>query len=151
MSNFTPSADILVLREYLKEHAKPDQTLTYSQICGATGIDMDKTGKHHLRAACKAEKIEYTPLVGEGIVIAGPITGCKIVETRIHGAKRAIKRSARSHAIISAKHLAEMTQDDQKRVVFVGAVFAAMTAASESLKQMQPAPAPVTIAPIMPV
>jgi hypothetical protein len=149
MSNFTPSADILTLREYIKT-AKPDQTLTYSQIAGDTGISMDKTGKNHLRAACKTEKIEYTPLVGEGIVIAGPVTGCKIVETRIHGAKRAIKRSARSHAIISAKHLANMSQDDQKKVVFVGAVFAAMTAASESLKQLQPAQAPVAIAPVLP-
>jgi hypothetical protein len=132
---FLPSSDTLSLREYLKDIA-PDTQLSWLQIEADTGITMNTTGKQRFRSACKSEKIEYSSLCKYGVVIAGPQSGATIITGKAHAAKRSIERCHKSYHIIAEHHIAAMSELDQRKVVMIGSVFAAMHQASTRIKQI---------------
>lgn len=134
---FLPSPETLKIREIIKDIA-PDTVLTWKDLQAMTGIEMDTKGRNLVRLACKSEAIEYSSLHRIGIVLSGPNTGANIVYSRVHAAKRAIQRSHKSYHNIAEKHLADMPEEDQKRVVMIGAVFAAMEQASNRIKLNKP-------------
>lgn len=130
---FETSEQTLKLRAFLAQQP-PGAQLTYDHIEQFTGIAMDINGRGKLRRAAAREHLAYDSVIGVGIELASPVNGVHIVGGRLERIRKAIMRTERTHAVIQQRFLDQMSEEDQKRCVYIGVVFSAMNAAAERIK-----------------
>jgi len=133
---FQTGSEKMLLRNWLKL-CEPDKQYSYNEIEEATSVIMDKKGKALLRAAAKQESIEYESIRGVGISIGGPLTGVGLMRGRFQAVTSKINIAERSYRNIAQRHLADMQPEEQKKITFIGATFAAMRSASLMLSAPQ--------------
>jgi|SRR5208337_5392 len=127
--------DSILLEQYLAEQ-KPGACLSFLAIEHESGVKMDLLGKGHLLRCLKRMKLEYTPTRGYGITLADPGLVMPILSTRICRIDQAVKRGDRSQKLLQEQFFNSLTADEQKHVLFAGAVFGAIRLAAEQGHQL---------------
>jgi hypothetical protein len=120
----------IMLQEYLSTQ-KTGAELSYIAIEHGSAVKMDQRGRAHLRRCMHRMKIEYSCSFGYGIKLADPGSVMPILSTRIHRIDRAVKRGDRSQKILQEQFFESLPADQQKQVLFAGAIFGAIRLASE--------------------
>jgi hypothetical protein len=138
---FETSQETLHLRAFLAGQP-PGARLTYAGIEEATGIPMDVLGRGKLRRAAAREQLPYDTMIGRGIVLADAGNGVHIIGGRLERIRRAITRTEKTHADIQSRFLDQMSEEDQKRCIYIGVIFSAMHAAAQRVKGLHMKTAP---------
>ena len=125
----------LVLENYIK-NKKPGATLSYNQIENETGITMNNKGKSYLRTAFKRLKRIYSVKMGYGIKIAESIDTMPILVNKLTKINKAVDRADKTHKTLESQFFNELSNAEQKQVLFVGAVFGAIRVASDNGRLM---------------
>ena len=105
--------------------------LSYIAIEHGSTVKMDQRGRAHLRRCLHRMKIEYSCSFGYGIKLADPRSVMPILSTRIHRIDRAVKRGDRSQKILQEQFFDSLPAEQQRKVLFAGAIFGAIRLASE--------------------
>ena len=130
---FKASDETLRIKEYL-EQKNPGDIVTYDEIGAETGVNMNSKGKSRLRSALKSLGLDFDTIRGQAIVLASAQNGLGIVGGKMQRISSAINKSRETHRRIQERFLAEMTQEEQKRMVYIGATFAIIHEYSQQLK-----------------
>lgn len=120
----------IVLGKFIAEQ-NAGASLSYSAIEHQTRIRMDARGKQLLRAALRRRNIEYTSRRNYGIVLADAEWVAPILSTKIMRIDRAVKRGDRTQRNLQEQFFESLGLDEQKQVLFAGAVFGAIRIATE--------------------
>ena len=130
--------EVTTLKEFLEKAAieRPDQRISYLEIEDATGVKMDLRGKGYLRNAAKYSGVEYSAIPKYGIEIAGPNNGTQIIGGRLARIDAATRRAETATKNINRRYLGDMSQEDQKTILFLGSVFGAIRASAEGYKRL---------------
>lgn len=110
--------------------------LSYMAIEHGSGVKMDLRGKTHLRRALHRMKIEYSCTFGYGIRLADTGSVMPILSTRISRIDRAVKRGDRSQRILQEQFFNSLSAEEQKQILFAGAVFGAIRLAADQGRQL---------------
>lgn len=129
------SEDTLKLQAFI-EQQEHGATLSYLEIEQATGVRMDTHGKAHLRQATKRSKREYSPIRGAGIRLASAESCMPILGGRITRIDRAVRRADKSQKLLQEQFFASLSAEDQRKILFAGAVFGAIRLAADQGKQL---------------
>jgi hypothetical protein len=130
------SQETLKLQDYLS--TQPHGTaLAYSDIQRESGVAMDAKGRARLRSAMKLSRREYSCIPGVGIRLADAQGVMPILSSRIKRIDHAVVRADRSQRLLQEQFFAQLDTQDQKRILFAGAVFGAIRLAAEQGKQLQ--------------
>jgi hypothetical protein len=124
----------------LQNHIEPKAAgtvLGYDDIQRETGIRMDTTGKARLRQALKRSRREYSCIRGYGIRLAASADVMPILSTRITRIDSAVKRADRTQKILQEQFFSSLSEHEQRKILFAGAVFGAIRIAAEQGKQIQ--------------
>lgn len=122
--------DSILLMDYLKKQ-KPGADLSYLGIEHGSKVKMDIRGKGLLRSALHRMRIEYTCKRGYGIVLADSALVMPILSTKITRIDRAVKRGDRSQKNLQQQFFASLLPEEQRQVLFAGAVFGAIRIAAD--------------------
>lgn len=135
---FKITQEVSKLKEFLETaaSARPDAQISYLEIEDATGIPMDKKGKGYLRNAAKYCGVEYSAVPKYGIEIAGPNNGNQIIGGRLARIDSATRRAEMATKNISKRYIKDMSEEDQKTILFLGSVFGAIRASAEGYKRL---------------
>lgn len=121
------SEEGLKLREYMSVQS-PGSFITYLQIQDESGVLMDSRGKNLVRSALTSQKIEYTCLRGKGIELAGVETAVGIMNQKFVRVSNTIKKAAKTQKNIQEKFYDDLSEQDKRKVLLAGTVFAMMHA-----------------------
>jgi hypothetical protein len=127
--------DTLKIQAYLLEQAN-GTVLSYEQLYSATGVRMDNIGKARLKSALRSIKRESSTVRGKGIRLADAHSAISIISTRFQRIDGAVRRADKSQRILQAQFLAEMNDEDKRKILFAGAVFGAIRLAAEQGRSM---------------
>jgi hypothetical protein len=126
----------LKLQQYLEKQPH-GAVLDYNEIQRETGVRMTVDGKSRLRSALKQSKREYSCVRGFGIRLADAEGVMPILSSRIKRIDKAVRRADRSQKILQEQFFQALSEQDQKRILFAGAVFGAIRLAADQGKQIQ--------------
>lgn len=125
----------MLLEKFLAQQ-KPEGQLSYLQIEHGTGVKMDAAGKQRLRRSMKRMRIEYSCARNYGVTLAGPALVMPILSTRITRIDSAVRRADRSQRILQEQFFHSLSVEEQKSVLFAGAIFGAIRLAAEQGRMM---------------
>jgi hypothetical protein len=128
--------DVLRLQAFLDTQPH-GAMLSYAEITRATAISMDMKGRSHLRVALKHCKREYSCVRGVGVRLADASAVMPILSTRIRRIDKAVRRADRSHRILQDQFFQSLSEQEQKKILFAGAVFGAIRLAAEQGREIQ--------------
>ena len=124
------SKESIILTDFLKTQ-KAGSDLSYVAIEHDTGVTMDNKGKQLLRGALKRLHLEASCRHGYGIVLADPSLVMPILSNKISRIDKAVKRGDRAHRNLQEQFFASLNPEEQKQILFAGAVFGAIRLAAE--------------------
>jgi len=129
------SEETLKIERYL-EPLPPGEVISYEQIGLETGVKMDTGGKGKMRSALRRLRREYSPVKGYGIRLADASLVMPLLSHRVVKIDNAVRRGARTHLNLQTQFFASLTPDEQRQVLFAGAVFGAIRIAAENGRQL---------------
>uniref|UniRef100_A0A6M3L492 Uncharacterized protein n=1 Tax=viral metagenome TaxID=1070528 RepID=A0A6M3L492_9ZZZZ len=127
------SEETLKLQQYITTQEDGTE-LSYLEIEQATGIDMNERGKQILRRGIKRARREYSTIRGYGIKLACPETTLPILSGKIIKIDRCVKRAEKTHHTLQEQFFSQLSPEEQKQILFAGAVFGAIRIAAENGK-----------------
>lgn len=127
------SKETLRIENVLKT-CKPGEFLSYANITNLSGVKMDNRGKQFLRTALNRLKLEYSPVMGKGIELAGPMNAIGIVSKRVIKIDNSVKRAEKTTKRVTNQFYDQLGEHEQKNINYLGAVFASLRAYSQSAK-----------------
>lgn len=110
--------------------------LIYSDVQRETGVIMDPRGKSKLRRAILRSHREYAVLPNEGYKLAQPDMAMGILSFRLLRIDSQVKRADRAQRVIQDSFLKELTPEEKKGVLYIGAIFGAIRLAAEKGKKV---------------
>ena len=125
------SEETLKIERFL-DTKKPGDTISYDEIAHETGVEMTNDGKAKLRSALRRLKVEYSPVRGYGIRMADAGLVMPLLSNKIVRIDRAVKRADRTQKNLQVQFFEALTPDEQRQVLFAGAVFGAIRVAAEN-------------------
>ena len=120
--------------ENVLEKAKAGDFITYKNLEILSGVKMNNRGKGYMRTALNRLKIEYTPIRGEGIELASPENSISIVSRRVIKIDNSVKRAEETTKRVTEQFYDQLSENEQKNVNYLSAVFASLRAYSTSAK-----------------
>lgn len=114
--------------------SKPGDFITYKNLEILSGVKMDDKGKGYMRTALNRLKLEYSPVVGEGIQLASPENAIAIVSKRVIKIDNSVKRAEKTTKRVTNQFYDKLTEHEQRNVNYLSAVFASLRAYSQSAK-----------------
>lgn len=127
------SEKTLKIQAFLEQCA-PGTELSFLTIENRTGVVMNEKGKQYLRRALKRAKIEYSPDIGRGIKLANPENTMPIVIDRLKRIDNTVKRAEKTQKNLQEQFFEQLSPQEQKQLLFVGAAFGAIRVAAENGK-----------------
>jgi hypothetical protein len=118
------------------EGLDPGREVSFIEAATYTGIKMDLAGRSALRRAIRRAKREYSPMVGYGVRLADAAGVMPILSTRIRRIDGSVKRADNSQKLLQEQFFESLSAEDQKRILFAGAVFGAIRVAAEQGKMI---------------
>lgn len=127
------SEETLKIQRLLEE--QPDgKELSFDYISAKTGVTMDDRGKGFLRTAMKRAKKVYSPIRGQGVKLADSKSTMPILINKMGKIDRAVKRSEKTHKTLQEQFFSSLPLQQQKEILYIGAVFGAIRVAAENGK-----------------
>lgn len=120
--------------ESVLKNAKPGDIITYKNLEILSGVRMDNKGKGYMRTALNRLKLEYSPIVGEGIELASPENSISIVSKRVIRIDSSVRKAEKTTKRITNQFYDKLSEHEQKNVNYLSAVFASLRAYSQSAK-----------------
>lgn len=120
--------------ESVLRSAKPGDFITYKNLEVLSGVKMDNKGKGYMRTALNRLKLEYSPVIGEGIQLASPESAISIVSKRVIKIDNSVKRAEKTTKRVTGQFYDKLTEHEQRNVNYLSAVFASLRAYSQSAK-----------------
>jgi hypothetical protein len=105
--------------------------ISFLDIEKETGVRMDGNGRGCLRRALKRARREYSAMTGWGLRLADASGVMPILSTRIRRIDSSVKRADQSQKLLQEQFFESLSVEDQKRILFAGAVFGAIRVAAE--------------------
>lgn len=127
------SKQSLKLENILKTF-RPGEFIAYKNLESLSGVRMDNKGKGYLRTALNRLKLEYSPVVGQGIQLASPENAIAIVSKRVIRIDNSVKRAEKTTKRVTDQFYDKLGDHEQKNVNYLSAVFASLRAYSKSAK-----------------
>lgn len=118
------------------EGLEPGREISFLEVSKETGIAMSGEGRSALRRAMKRAKREYSAMPGWGVRLADASCVMPILSTRIRRIDSSVKRADNSQKLLQEQFFESLTAEDQKRILFAGAVFGAIRVAAEQGKMI---------------
>lgn len=125
------SEDTLKIERFI-ETKNPGETISYDEISHESGVQMDLPGKAKLRTALRRLRVEYSPVRGYGIKTADAGLVMPLLSSKVVRIDRAVKRADRTQKNLQVQFFAALTPEEQRQVLFAGAVFGAIRVAAEN-------------------
>ena len=122
--------DSISLMEFFTKQ-NPGAELSYLAIENGSGVKMNVRGKGLMRRALHRMRLEYSCARGYGIVLADTDMVMPILSTKITRIDRAVKRGDRSQKNLQEQFFNSLGPDQQRQILFAGAVFGAIRVAAE--------------------
>jgi hypothetical protein len=105
----------------------PDgEEVSWLRVEADTGVKMDTLGRGAVRRALARLKRPYEAVRGSAIRLSSPATALAIMHDKFKRIDGAVVVAGREHRHIVDRHLAQMTNDEQKRIIMLGAFFGAV-------------------------
>lgn len=108
--------------------------VSFLEVEKETGVRMDGKGRGSLRRALHRARREYSPMLGWGLRLADGAGVMPILSSRIRRIDGSVKRADKSQKLLQEQFFESLSLDDQKRILFAGAVFGAIRVAAEQGK-----------------
>lgn len=129
------SEETLKIERYI-EPLPPGEVVAYETVAEETGVLMDLSGKAKLRSALRRLKREYSQIKGYGVRLADPEMVMPLISHRVVKIDSAVRRADKTHKNLQRQFFASLTPDEQRQVLFAGAVFGAIRVAAENGRQL---------------
>ncbi len=128
-SNQAKAEEIQTLMKYF-EHLPDGEEITWDRIEIETHVSMgvDGHGRDHARRALRKLKRPYEALNGQGIRLSAVQTAMTILRGRFCRIDGAVRVADRTQRELSERHLAQMAQDEQRRMLLAAGFFGAIRA-----------------------
>lgn len=110
----------------------PGDQISYVDIQKRSGVSMDGDGKGKLRVAVKRAGLISSCVRGWGIQMASAKSVMPILSQKVRGIDRAVRRADRTHSSLQEQFFASLTPEEQKNVLFCGAIFGAIRVAASN-------------------
>jgi hypothetical protein len=127
------SKQSLKLEETLRSF-KAGEFIPYKILESLSGVRMDNKGKGYLRTALNRLKLEYSPVIGQGIQLASAENAISIVSKRVIRIDNSVKRAEKTTKRVTNQFYDKLTEHEQRNVNYLSAVFASLRAYSQSAK-----------------
>jgi hypothetical protein len=105
--------------------------LDYLDIQAKTSVFMDAKGKGTVRRALKHLRREYSSVRGFGIKLASSESVIPIISGRIRRIDKAVRRADKSQKLLQEQFFQSLSEVDQQKVLFAGAIFGAIRLAAD--------------------
>ena len=138
------SEDYLKLLEYIQDQP-PGVLLNYQMVWDSTGVLMDRRGRDRLRRAIRRSNREYSVVPNVGYKLANAEMVMGILSFKLMRIDNTVKNADRSHLNLQRAFLAQLTQEEARGVLFIGAVFGAIRLAAENGKRLYRKPLPALL------
>jgi hypothetical protein len=125
------SEDSLKIEDFLSGKSA-GESISYDEISHSSGVEMNLRGKNLLRTTLKRLRFEYSPIRGYGIRLADASLVMPILSDRITKIDRAVKRAGKCQQNLQVQFFNYLTLEEQRQVLFAGAVFGAIRIAAEN-------------------
>jgi hypothetical protein len=129
------SQDYLKLLAYVQDK-HPGDLLEYLVVATETGIKMDAGGKGKLRRAILRSHLEYAVVQNVGYKLAQPDMTMGILTLKLVGIDNKVRRAERAHQVLQEQFLEQLPPDEQKGVLYIGAVFGAIRQSADRGKEL---------------
>ena len=129
------SEDYLRLLAYVQEQPI-GELLEYSKVEQATGVTMNTAGRNKLRRAILRSHFEYAVIPGVGYKLAQADMTMGILTFRLVGIDNKVRRAERAQRVLQQAFLDQLPPEEQKGVLFIGAVFGAIRQSAEKGKEL---------------
>lgn len=123
------SKESVLLENFLGKQ-NPGAELSFLAIEAGSGVRMDADGKNCLRRALHRLRIEYTAIRGYGVTLANSSLVMPILTNRLTRIDSAVKRGDRTQKNLEEQFFKSLSDEQQKSVLFAGAIFGAIRLAS---------------------
>jgi hypothetical protein len=143
MKRFESSPERQQQCEALSEYLAPQpdgEELTWERIEAETHLSMRarSVGRRLVRDALRKLKRPYEAIVGKGVRLSEPSTAMTIVRGRVHRINGAVDIASKTQAILQERHLAKMSDEEQRKMIMAAAFFATVRAiAYENRERMR--------------
>lgn len=127
------SEETLKIQAFIEEQ-QHGSVVTYVEVQQTTGVRMDTNGKAKLRRALKRARREYSPIIGAGIRLAAADAVLSLVSHRLTSINNATKRGDKTTRLLHEQFFASLGLEEQRQILFAGAVFGAIRIAAENGK-----------------
>jgi hypothetical protein len=121
--------------ENILRSSRPGEFISYKNLESLSGVRMDNKGKGYLRTALNRLKLEYSPVIGQGIQLADAGNAIAIVSKRVIKIDNSVKRAEKTTKRITNQFYDKLNEHEQKNVNYLSAVFASLRAYSQTAKQ----------------
>lgn len=131
------SEDYLKLLNYVQTKA-PGTLLEYEQVERSTGVNMSRgqLGRDKLRRAILRSHREYEVIPNVGYCLAKAETGTRIVVKQLMTIDGRVRRAEKAHKVIQDSFLFQMTIEEQKGILFLGAMFGTIRQIADQAKAL---------------
>ncbi|MEP6595899.1 MAG: hypothetical protein ABJA71_08120 [Ginsengibacter sp.] len=116
--------------------AAKGEYFSYSQLEKITNVVMDEKGKTYMRSALRRLKIPYETLKGEGITTVSAKNATKILVHKVIKIDNSIKRAERTTKQVKDKVYDELTEPEQKNIIFLSSLFGTIRSYSNNAKKI---------------
>ena len=124
------SEDTLLLQGVL-ETRKPGEFISFESLASASGVCLDTRGKSLMRSALRRARLEYTPVISKGIMLAAPSTAITLCGWKIVRVDNSVRRAERTHKNLSDKFFNQLPDGDRGRMMVLGGLFGAIRACAK--------------------
>lgn len=115
------------LADYLG--GQPDgEELTWVRIESETAVRMDMPGRELARRALAKIKRPYEAIRGDGVRLSSASTSMTILRGRFVRIDRAVRRADKTREQIADRHMAQLPQQEQQKLLVLAGFFGAVRA-----------------------
>lgn len=127
------SEETIKLQMYI-ESKQHGEELSFDRIAHDTGVVMDERNKQKLRVALKRAKREYSAIINYGIKLADSHSTMGLLTNKLVKIDRAVRRGERTQKNLQEQFFSSLNTQEQKEILYIGAVFGAIRVAAENGK-----------------
>jgi hypothetical protein len=120
--------------------ATAGEFFAYNQLQMLTEITMDNKGKAYMRSALCRLKLPYECERGNGIKVLSPQNATRIIVSRVVKIDNSIKRAEKTTTQVKNRVYDELTEPEQKNILFLSALFGTIRSYSSNAKRIFAAP-----------
>lgn len=124
------AATIAKLADYFAGLADGEEVM-WIRVEADTSIKMTTVGRALVRRALRRLKRPYEALHGNGVRLSSPQTAMAITRGKFCRIDSAVRVAERTNEQLSGRHLAQMSPDEQRKMLMAASLFGAIRAVAK--------------------